>query len=314
MRLSISLQKNPMTQMERKMEPSALRPRLIPRMQSGLGAIRRGAMRLQGGGALDPVGHLYASRRANLYNPDPFARQVLAAQRALAGQYFNPAFKTMPGTGAGFPYAEGGQAPDAPEELMEADDNLSPEQQQEKQIVIEAMLALEGRHPDPQQAIEQFLKVFGKAALQDLEQLVQARSQEQGQDEDEPEEDEEEEEGEEQPDEGGQEQPAAAAPDQDEGDEEEPPMQAGGGLLSGDGTGQSDEIEGSTPSGRRVLLSDGEYVIDAPTVAALGDGSTAAGARRLDQFRKQVREQAYGHDKQAKPMKNGGRAILVELG
>jgi hypothetical protein len=95
---------------------------------------------------------------------------------------------------------------------------------------------------------------------------------------------------------------------------EQPEEQAGGGLLSGPGSGQSDEIEGVTPSGRPVLLSDGEYVIDAPTVAALGDGSTHAGARRLDDFRKKVRSQSYGHDKQAKPMKNGGRTVMVEFG
>jgi hypothetical protein len=49
-------------------------------------------------------------------------------------------------------------------------------------------------------------------------------------------------------------------------------------------------------------------------VAALGDGSTNAGARRLDEMRKKIRTAAYGHDKQAKPMKNGGQAILVDLG
>ena len=89
--------------------------------------------------------------------------------------------------------------------------------------------------------------------------------------------------------------------------------QAGGGLLHGRGTGQSDEIEGTTPSGRPVLLSDGEYVIDAPTVAALGDGSTKAGARRLDDMRKQIRKSAYGHDKQAKPMRKGGTMVVLRL-
>jgi hypothetical protein len=86
-----------------------------------------------------------------------------------------------------------------------------------------------------------------------------------------------------------------------------------GGLLRGPGTGQSDEIEAATPSGRRVLLSDGEYVIDAPTVALLGDGSTSAGARRLDAFRKAIREEGYGHENQAKAMRKGGRALLAAL-
>jgi hypothetical protein len=91
-------------------------------------------------------------------------------------------------------------------------------------------------------------------------------------------------------------------------------QQAGGGLLHGRGTGQSDEIEATTPSGHPVLLSDGEYVIDAPTVAALGDGSTKAGARRLDDLRKQIRSKSYGHNKQAKPMsKGGGTSVVLRL-
>jgi len=92
---------------------------------------------------------------------------------------------------------------------------------------------------------------------------------------------------------------------------EEAGFSEGGGLLRGPGTGQSDEIEGTTPSGRPVLLSDGEYVIDAPTVAALGDGSTDAGARRLDALRKQIRQSTYGSDKQAKPMAKGKGGALV---
>ncbi len=64
----------------------------------------------------------------------------------------------------------------------------------------------------------------------------------------------------------------------------------GGGPLSqqsravgGAGTGRSDSIP--------AQLSDGEYVIDAETVALLGDGSSKAGAKRLDQFRANIRKQ-----------------------
>lgn len=53
------------------------------------------------------------------------------------------------------------------------------------------------------------------------------------------------------------------------------------GPVAGPGTGRSDEIE--------ALLSDGEYVIDAETVALLGDGSTAAGAEALDRMREAIR-------------------------
>jgi hypothetical protein len=53
-------------------------------------------------------------------------------------------------------------------------------------------------------------------------------------------------------------------------------------AVNGPGTGRSDEIP--------AMLSDGEYVIDAETVALLGDGSSKAGANRLDQFRINVRK------------------------
>jgi hypothetical protein len=53
-------------------------------------------------------------------------------------------------------------------------------------------------------------------------------------------------------------------------------------AVDGVGTGRSDEIP--------ALLSDGEYVIDAETVAMLGDGSSKAGAKRLDDFRVKVRK------------------------
>jgi len=63
---------------------------------------------------------------------------------------------------------------------------------------------------------------------------------------------------------------------------------AQGGALSavarfarGAGTGRSDEID--------AKLSDGEYVLDAETVAMLGDGSSKAGAERLDKMREAIR-------------------------
>lgn len=62
---------------------------------------------------------------------------------------------------------------------------------------------------------------------------------------------------------------------------------AGGGLgaaarlMRGGGSGRDDTIP--------ARLSDGEYVMDAETVALLGDGSTKAGAARLDEMRAQVR-------------------------
>jgi hypothetical protein len=72
-------------------------------------------------------------------------------------------------------------------------------------------------------------------------------------------------------------------------DEPKPPGKKHGGPLSaasryvrGAGTGRSDSID--------AKLSDGEYVLTAEDVAMLGDGSSDAGAKRLDQFRANLRK------------------------
>jgi len=53
-----------------------------------------------------------------------------------------------------------------------------------------------------------------------------------------------------------------------------------GYYATGNGTGQSDDIP--------AMLHDGDYVIDADAVAALGDGSSKAGAEALSSFQKKV--------------------------
>lgn len=53
------------------------------------------------------------------------------------------------------------------------------------------------------------------------------------------------------------------------------------GLLHGATGGQEDAIN--------ARLADGEYVFDAETVSALGDGNTMAGAKKLDQMREEIR-------------------------
>lgn len=69
----------------------------------------------------------------------------------------------------------------------------------------------------------------------------------------------------------------------------EPVLKAQGGLskiaylAQGSGSGRDDTID--------ARLSDGEYVIDAETVALLGDGSTKAGAAKLDKMRAELRKQ-----------------------
>lgn len=57
--------------------------------------------------------------------------------------------------------------------------------------------------------------------------------------------------------------------------------QAFAGAVMGDDGGQSDLVE--------ARLSPGEYVLDAETVSALGDGNTAAGIAKLDELRARLR-------------------------
>lgn len=54
-------------------------------------------------------------------------------------------------------------------------------------------------------------------------------------------------------------------------------------LVQGEGGGQDDIVP--------AMLAPGEYVFDAETVAALGDGSNEEGARRLDELRERIRAQ-----------------------
>jgi hypothetical protein len=55
-----------------------------------------------------------------------------------------------------------------------------------------------------------------------------------------------------------------------------------GAAVEGAGDGQSDDIP--------AMLADGEYVIDADVVAALGNGSNKAGSKVLDEFRENIRK------------------------
>lgn len=53
------------------------------------------------------------------------------------------------------------------------------------------------------------------------------------------------------------------------------------GYVNGGTAGQDDSVP--------AMLSDGEYIFDADTVSALGDGNNAAGAAALDQMRMNIR-------------------------
>jgi hypothetical protein len=71
------------------------------------------------------------------------------------------------------------------------------------------------------------------------------------------------------------------------------------GQVQGAGDGMDDLIPASIEGQQDVLLSDGEFVIPADVVSGLGNGSTDAGARQLEQMNARVREMRTGGRTQA---------------
>jgi hypothetical protein len=110
-------------------------------------------------------------------------------------------------------------------------------------LIIEAARAIIGENEQPEQAIRNFLVRFGGEALNDLRSRV----------------------------ENGDLDAILAA--------YVPPQQPDGFSQS---DGLSDSIPARTDAGQEVALSEGEYVVPADVVSGLGNGSTEAGARQLE--------------------------------
>jgi len=78
-----------------------------------------------------------------------------------------------------------------------------------------------------------------------------------------------------------------------------------GGKISGAGGGLDDLIPGTIEGKQKVRLADGEFVVSADVVSALGDGSTDQGVRRLHEMMANVRKQKTGTTKQPGRLKSG---------
>ena len=85
------------------------------------------------------------------------------------------------------------------------------------------------------------------------------------------------------------------------------------GQVEGPGDGQSDEVAFRVDGGQidGAMLSPDEYVLAADVVSAIGNGSSDAGAAKLDEFMKDVRQDAYGTTKQMQPFNDQGLTNLV---
>jgi len=70
------------------------------------------------------------------------------------------------------------------------------------------------------------------------------------------------------------------------------------GMIDGGGDGMSDSVPATIDGEQDLLISKDEYVVDAPTVAMIGNGSSDAGAEKLDKMRQEVRKAATGSSMQ----------------
>lgn len=61
------------------------------------------------------------------------------------------------------------------------------------------------------------------------------------------------------------------------------------GMIQGEGGGMDDQVMGMIGTQQPVAVSPGEYIVPADVVSGLGDGSSEAGARELDNMMDKVR-------------------------
>ena len=61
------------------------------------------------------------------------------------------------------------------------------------------------------------------------------------------------------------------------------------GMIEGQGGGMDDQVPGMIGDQQRVAVSPGEFIVPADVVSGLGDGSSDAGADKLDEMMNQVR-------------------------
>ena len=75
---------------------------------------------------------------------------------------------------------------------------------------------------------------------------------------------------------------------------------AQGYYLGGDTDGMADEIPAHIDGKQPAKLSDGEFVVSADVVSALGNGNSTAGAQRLYEMMDRIRQAAHGKKSQMK--------------
>jgi hypothetical protein len=135
-----------------------------------------------------------------------------------------------------------------------------------QEIIVNAARALQGATDEPERDINRFVETFGVQALNDLRERVASGEMSMGKD--------------------------------------------GGlrGMISGEGDGMSDSIEAEivenvgddAGTGRPLQVANNEYVVAADVVSDIGNGSSEAGAKKLDDLMKKVRLARHGTTQQPK--------------
>ena len=74
------------------------------------------------------------------------------------------------------------------------------------------------------------------------------------------------------------------------------------GMIRGNGSGMDDAVQGMIGSDQPVAVSPGEFIVPADVVSGLGEGSSDAGAEKLDEMMDKVRMERNGTTRQAPPI------------
>ena len=76
-------------------------------------------------------------------------------------------------------------------------------------------------------------------------------------------------------------------------------------MVEGAGDGMADMIPASMEGDQDVLLSDGEFVVPADVVSGIGNGSSDAGAKELEEMMTRVRQLRTGKTEQPEQVPQG---------
>jgi hypothetical protein len=74
------------------------------------------------------------------------------------------------------------------------------------------------------------------------------------------------------------------------------------GVITGQGGGMDDQVQGMIGDSQPVAVSPGEFIVPADVVSGIGDGDTNAGVQELEGMMDRVRQERTGTTKQPAPL------------